>query len=69
MDDAPGDVRVELECLRQENAQLRTRLGIPPVPPKATKESVSQDQLVFPRASLPTVTHQLAAQGNSGDRI
>ena len=62
MDDAPDDVRVELERLRQENAQLRTQLGIPPVPPKATKESVSQDQLVFPGSSLPAVTHQSATQ-------
>lgn len=62
MDDASEDVRQEVERLRQENAQLRTLLGIPAIPPKVTTESVSQDQLVFPDPSLPTVTNQSAAQ-------
>ena len=62
MDDTSEDVHQEIKRLRQENAQLRTRLGIPTVPPNATKESLSQDQLVFPEPSLPTVTHQSAAQ-------
>ena len=62
MGGAPEDMRVELGRLRQENAQLRTLLGVPTTPPNATKESVSQDQLVFPESSLPTITSQSAVQ-------
>lgn len=62
MDDVPGDVRGELERLRQENAQLRKLAGIPPVPPKEAAEPVSHERLEFPAPSLPTVTNQSAAQ-------
>jgi hypothetical protein len=62
MDNTPEDIRQAIERLRQENAQFRTLLGIPTVPPKAITESVSQDQIVFPEPSLPIVTNQSAAQ-------